>query len=76
METEELITSDSGSRHFQMQSEPLISSIFSVRSEPTRMFDELPNAIIIDVSRPDAVDFSPMLLSYTIEFHYKQVIPI
>lgn len=36
------------------------------------MFDELPRATIIQVSRPDASDISPMLLSYTIEFRYKQ----
>ncbi|KAK1385618.1 Phospholipase [Heracleum sosnowskyi] len=65
-------------RYLQMQSEPgtsMMSSFFSFRqnqSESTRMFDELPRATIIQVSRPDASDISPMLLSYTIEFRYKQ----
>ncbi|PON88229.1 Phospholipase D family [Trema orientale] len=72
MESEQLITSASGSRYFQMQSEPAMSFSFSLRPEPTRIFDELPKATIVDVSRPDAGDISPMLLSYTIEFQYKQ----
>ncbi|XP_062108661.1 phospholipase D zeta 1 isoform X1 [Humulus lupulus] len=72
MESEQLITSGSGSRYFQMQSEPALSFSFTLRPEPTRIFDELPKAIIVDVSRPDAGDISPMLLSYTIEFQYKQ----
>lgn len=75
MDSDELITSDGGSRYLQMHSEPM-SSTFSFRQEPTPIFEELPNAIIVDVSRPDAGDFSPMLLSYIIEFHYKQVISI
>lgn len=41
--------------------------------ETTRIFDELPSANIIAVSRADASDFSPLLLSYTIELQYKQV---
>lgn len=41
--------------------------------EPGWIFDELPKATIVSVSRPDtAGDFSPMLLSYTIELQYKQ----
>ena len=40
--------------------------------EPAWIFDELPTATIVSVSRPDTGDISPMLLSYTIEFHYKQ----
>ncbi|KAJ3676119.1 hypothetical protein LUZ60_003531 [Juncus effusus] len=39
---------------------------------PVWIFDELPKAVIISVSRPDASDITPMLLSYTIEFHYKE----
>ncbi|XP_062081905.1 phospholipase D zeta 1-like [Humulus lupulus] len=37
-----------------------------------RIFDDLPMATILAVSRPDTGDISPMLLSYTIEFQYKQ----
>lgn len=42
-------------------------------SEAARVFEELPRASIVAVSRPDAGDITPMLLSYTIEVHYKQV---
>ncbi|KAI3690084.1 hypothetical protein L2E82_48059 [Cichorium intybus] len=66
----------SGSHYVQMQSEPSrLSSFFSFHQYPpeaTRIFDELPKAIIVQVSRPDAGDISPMLLSYTIDFQYKQ----
>lgn len=41
-----------------------------------RIFDELPTATIVSVSRPDASDITPLLLSYTIEFQYKQVASI
>lgn len=57
----------------------MASSFFSFRhqnfpsSESARIFDELPRAIIFQVSRPDAGDISPMLLTYTIEVQYKQV---
>jgi phospholipase D1/2 len=44
--------------------------------DAARMFDELPRASIVAVSRPDAGDITPMLLSYTIEVHYKQVASI
>ncbi|KAI9080056.1 hypothetical protein K1719_037989 [Acacia pycnantha] len=77
MATEQLM-SGGGPRYVQMQSEQstAISSSASFRlgggPEPTRIFDELPEAIIVSVSRPDAGDISPMLLSYTIEFRYKQ----
>lgn len=68
-----------GPQYHQVQSEPLppsmMSSFFSfapgVAPESTRIFDELPKATIVSVSRPDAGDISPMLLSYTIEFRYK-----
>ncbi|GJN14154.1 hypothetical protein PR202_gb00939 [Eleusine coracana subsp. coracana] len=40
--------------------------------DTARVFDELPRASIVAVSRPDAGDITPMLLSYTIEVHYKQ----
>ncbi|XVF66177.1 hypothetical protein PTKIN_Ptkin10aG0014400 [Pterospermum kingtungense] len=75
----EQLMSGGGNRYYQMQSEPLpsmMSSFFSfahgVTPESTRIFDELPQATIVSVSRPDAGDISPMLLSYTIEFQYKQ----
>lgn len=69
--------SGAGARYIQMQSEPMpstISSFFSFRQSPesTRIFDELPKATIVFVSRPDASDISPALLTYTIEFRYKQ----
>uniref|UniRef100_A0A0E0C1B5 Phospholipase n=1 Tax=Oryza meridionalis TaxID=40149 RepID=A0A0E0C1B5_9ORYZ len=41
-------------------------------SEAARVFEELPRASIVSVSRPDAGDITPMLLSYNIEVHYKQ----
>lgn len=74
-----------GPKYVQMQSETaaafplqsMTSSFFSFHhpstAEPTRIFDELPKATIIQVSRPDAGDISPVLLTYTIEFQYKQV---
>lgn len=75
----EQLMAGGGPRYVQMQSEPptaSMSSFFSFHHdapEPTRIFDELPKATIISVSRPDAGDISPMLLSYTIECQYKQV---
>ncbi|KAL8171808.1 hypothetical protein V2J09_023612 [Rumex salicifolius] len=36
------------------------------------IFDELPKATIVSVSRPDASDITPLLLSYVIEFQYKE----
>lgn len=42
-------------------------------SEQTGIFEELPKARIVSVSKPDASDFSPLLLSYTIQLQYKQV---
>ncbi|XP_073113802.1 phospholipase D zeta 1 isoform X2 [Elaeis guineensis] len=65
--------SGGGHRYVKMQSEPTLSSSHSFRqSEHPRIFDELPKATIVSVSRPDASDISPMLLSYTIEIQYKQ----
>ncbi|KAL9400842.1 hypothetical protein Peur_004691 [Populus x canadensis] len=75
-----------GPRYVQMQSEPstplqppsssIISSFFSFRQGSTpesgRIFDELPQATIVSVSRPDPSDISPVQLSYTIEVQYKQ----
>ncbi|GJT28101.1 phospholipase D zeta 1-like protein isoform X1, partial [Tanacetum coccineum] len=79
MASEQLISSGTGgggSHYVQMQPEPSrLSSFFSFHHHPpetTRIFDELPEATIVHVSRPDAADFSPMLLSYTIDFQYKQ----
>lgn len=71
---------DAGPRYLRMQPEPplqnTMSSFFSFHhpgsSESARIFDELPKATIIQVSRPDAADISPVLLTYTIEFNYKQ----
>ncbi|XP_028779524.1 phospholipase D zeta 2 [Neltuma alba] len=40
--------------------------------EPSWIFEELPKATIVSVSRPDTADISPILLSYTIELEYKQ----
>ncbi|RXH82202.1 hypothetical protein DVH24_036543 [Malus domestica] len=64
-----------------MSSQKLIAN-GSVKSDAVNMnvgpfssmpiFDELPVATIVSVSRPDTGDISPMLLSYTIEFQYKQ----
>ncbi|XP_022761234.1 phospholipase D zeta 1-like [Durio zibethinus] len=75
----EQLMSGGGPRYYQMQSEPLPSMMSSflsfapgVAPESTRIFDDLPKATIVSVSRPDAGDISPMLLSYTIEFRYKQ----
>lgn len=68
-----------GGRYFQMQPEQIpsmVSSLFSFAPAPTqeanRIFEELPKAVIVSVSRPDASDISPVLLSYTIECQYKQ----
>lgn len=41
-------------------------------AEAPLIFEELPKATIVSVSRPDTGDISPMLLSYSIEFQYKQ----
>ncbi|CAN4091625.1 unnamed protein product [Withania somnifera] len=78
--TEQMMIGDvgGGPKYVQMQSEPepsMLSSFYSFHQdshESTRIFDELPQATIIQVSRPDAGDISPMLLTYTIEVQYKQ----
>lgn len=72
-----------GPKYVQMQSEAefssMASSFFSFHQqnfpegESARIFQELPKATIIQVSRPDAGDISPMQLTYTIEFQYKEV---
>lgn len=67
---------DVAHRYVKVRSEPATSSSEFLRPEvppdPAWIFDELPNATIVSVSRPDASDITPMLLSYTIEFKYKQ----
>ncbi|WCJ23428.1 phospholipase D P1 [Euphorbia peplus] len=64
------------SSHQQHQHSSMISSLFSfaqgVTPEASWIFDELPTAYIVSVSRPDPGDISPVLLSYTIEVKYKQ----
>ncbi|WCJ26915.1 phospholipase D P1 [Euphorbia peplus] len=49
-------------------------SSYSLRHLPelNSIFDELPRATIVSVSRPDTGDISPMLLSYTIQLQYKE----
>ncbi|XP_058723509.1 phospholipase D zeta 1 [Vicia villosa] len=82
MATEKLMAGG-GPRYVQMKSSPPsspptadISSSLSFRHSAAgdmfRIFDELPKATIISVSRPDPSDISPMQLSYTIEVEYKQ----
>ncbi|XP_078158717.1 phospholipase D zeta 1-like [Carex rostrata] len=66
-------------KYVKLPSEPVpvcsSSHLFGLNStgvDSIWIFDELPKAEIISVSRPDASDITPMLLSYTIEFHYKE----
>ncbi|KAL0433968.1 UNVERIFIED_CONTAM: Phospholipase D zeta 1 [Sesamum latifolium] len=75
-----------GPKYVQMEKEapgeselpPMTSSFFSphhqnfLGGELARIFDELPKATIVQVSRPDAGDISPMQLTYTIELQYKE----
>ncbi|KAL3632230.1 Phospholipase D zeta 1 [Castilleja foliolosa] len=67
MSTERLI---SGSR------QPAVPSSQSIRCggevAADSIFEELPTANIVSVSRPDASNITPLLLSYTIELQYKQ----
>ena len=76
---------DSTPRGVQLQAEPsnstapvqMMSSFLSFGQgalEPSRIFEELPRAMIVHVSRPDAADISPLLLSYVIEVRYKEVV--
>ena len=37
------------------------------------IFDELPSAVVVEASRPEAHDISQFQLVYTIEVQYKQV---
>ncbi|VYS57619.1 unnamed protein product [Arabidopsis thaliana] len=67
MASEQLMSPASGGgRYFQMQPEQfpsMVSSLFSFAPAPTqetnRIFEELPKAVIVSVSRPDAGDISP-----------------
>ncbi|PKA58407.1 Phospholipase D p1 [Apostasia shenzhenica] len=67
---------EGGHRYVKMRLEPATSASQSFRQqgspESAWIFDELPKATIISISRPDVSDITPMLLSYTIEFKYKQ----
>lgn len=72
MSTERLISS--GTTPSEAEPPKLASASHSFRQcgEPARVFEELPIASIVSVSRPDTGDISPLLLSYTIEIQYKQ----
>uniref|UniRef100_A0A0D9V062 Phospholipase n=1 Tax=Leersia perrieri TaxID=77586 RepID=A0A0D9V062_9ORYZ len=74
-EGEEEEEEEYGPRYVRMPQEPEgDAAVASFRlPESARAFDELPRARIAGVSRPDAGDITPMLLSYTIEVQYKQV---
>nr|CAD1828512.1 unnamed protein product [Ananas comosus var. bracteatus] len=61
---------EGGHCYVKMPSEPPPPAAAAAAAE--RIFDELPKATIVAVSRPEASDITPMLLSYTIEFEYKQ----
>ncbi|KAK1291392.1 Phospholipase D p1 [Acorus calamus] len=79
----EQLSSEFGHRYVKMQSEPTLTTCASsaasashsfrqAATEPDWIFEELPKASIVSVSRPDVSDISPILLSYTIELQYKQ----
>ncbi|KAI3459247.1 hypothetical protein Pfo_015910 [Paulownia fortunei] len=86
MASTEQLMGGGGPKYVQMQTEAvapsefpsMMSSFFSFHQqnhpggEAARIFDELPKATIIQVSRPDAGDISPIQLTYTIEFQYKE----
>ncbi|GLT94856.1 hypothetical protein SLE2022_125730 [Rubroshorea leprosula] len=79
MSTERLIAEDSLRLQFEeMHNQPAAPNFGSSGSfrqycgDGAFIFDELPKATIISVYRPDTGDTSPMLLSYTIQFQYKQ----
>ncbi|KZV19469.1 phospholipase D p1 [Dorcoceras hygrometricum] len=53
--------------------QPAVSPSHSPQlAEEDRIFEDLPTATIVSVSRRDASDMTPLLLSYTIELRYKQ----
>lgn len=64
--------SGSSPRYVQMQSEPTPSASDLHRHEGERIFEELPRATVVEVSRPDLNDLSHIQLVYTIEIEYKQ----
>ncbi|PNX60158.1 phospholipase D p1-like protein [Trifolium pratense] len=55
-----------------LQPSDTVSSSRQCGGELARIFDELPKASIVSVSRPETAEISPILLSYTIELQYKQ----
>ncbi|KAK4476714.1 hypothetical protein RD792_015874 [Penstemon davidsonii] len=63
MSTERLISGEHSSSH---------SLRHDGDESAVRIFEELPIATIVSVSRPDVSDITPLLLSYTIELQYKQ----
>jgi hypothetical protein len=65
--------SGSSPRYVQMQGEPTPSVSDLHRHEGVRIFEELPRATVVEVSRPDLNDLSQIQLVYTIEIEYKQV---
>ncbi|XP_031103467.1 phospholipase D zeta 1-like isoform X1 [Ipomoea triloba] len=71
-----MLTENLIGENYVSSSAALSSSSHSLRlhAEAARIFDELPKASIISVSRPEPRDisFSPLLLTYTIELRYKQ----
>jgi phospholipase D1/2 len=79
MTSDQIPDGEGSNRYAKMQAEPPIPSPRSFRTqsmelETERIFEELPRGTVVSVSRPDAGDITPMLLTYTIELEYKQVI--
>ncbi|PSS03047.1 Phospholipase D zeta 1 like [Actinidia chinensis var. chinensis] len=77
MSSEKLLHGGDASHYVQIPPDKFptaMSSSYSFRfgPEPARIFEELPNATIVSVSRTDASDISPLQFSYTIELQYKQ----
>lgn len=72
MSTERLIVDNKMQYSDHAMHLPRSSSSSMQCGEQPRIFEELPKATIVSVSRPDTSDISPMLLSYKIELHYKQ----
>ncbi|KAF3322746.1 phospholipase D p1-like protein [Carex littledalei] len=77
MTSNQISAGEASNRYVKMQSEPPIPSPRSFRTqsmelERERIFEELPRGTVVSVSRPDAGDITPMLLTYTIELEYKQ----
>jgi phospholipase D1/2 len=79
MTSDQIPVGEESNRYVNMRAEPPIPSPRSFRTqsmelESERIFEELPRGAVVSVSRPDAGDITPMLLTYTIELEYKQVI--